>query len=128
MRCSTARRSSRLNAAAKVAEQASGLAKDLRAVQFLRDERRKSVKTDILTVQLVSADFAAGSEVSGKNLCRVLKTDNTPADNSLLQCLFLDLFVFAVFCRVSQHFFSAFSALTLLVGCQEEHPAHKKTE
>jgi len=24
------------------------------------------------------------------------------------------------------HFYTALSALTLLVGCQEEHPAHKK--
>jgi len=47
------------------------------AVKFLIGELREVRKTQHLTVHVLSADFAAASENSGKNLCCLLKIDIT---------------------------------------------------
>jgi len=47
------------------------------AVNFLSTELSKVSKTRYLTVKILSADFAAASKNSGKNLCCLPKIDVT---------------------------------------------------
>jgi len=47
------------------------------AVKFLITKLSEVSKTRHLTVKILSADFAAASENSGKNLCCLLKIDIT---------------------------------------------------
>jgi len=49
----------------------------LQAVKFLIAELSEVSKTPHLTVKILSADFAAASKNSGKNLCCLLKIDIT---------------------------------------------------
>ena len=51
------------------------------AVNFLSTELSEVSKTRYLTVKILSADFAAASKNSGKNLCCLLKINVTSSLN-----------------------------------------------
>ena len=61
-------------------------------------------------------------EVTGANMISVVEPENIICHNTGNE---YQLICSSVYLSISQSVLYAFSALTLLVGCQEEHPARK---